>query len=139
MFLLDTDTFTHYNSGNPRIARHREELSAPEIKITIITKIEVLQGRFEFLLKAASTDEFFRAQNLLLQTEAMLSEFPIVFLDQSALANFNRLRFVKGLKKIGRADLLIAGIALAQNAALVTRNVKDFARIPDLQIVNWLD
>ena len=45
----------------------------------------------------------------------------------------------KKLKKIGRADLLIACITLAQRATLVTRNLKDFRQVPGLPVENWLD
>jgi tRNA(fMet)-specific endonuclease VapC len=43
------------------------------------------------------------------------------------------------LKKIGRADLLIASIARANKAILVTRNLKDFRQVPGLQVENWAD
>ena len=46
---------------------------------------------------------------------------------------------IKGLKKIGRGDLLIASIALAHKAVLVTRNLRDYRRIPNLQLANWVD
>jgi tRNA(fMet)-specific endonuclease VapC len=38
-----------------------------------------------------------------------------------------------------RPDLLIACIALAQDALLVTRNTKDFNQVPGLRIANWAD
>jgi tRNA(fMet)-specific endonuclease VapC len=34
-------------------------------------------------------------------------------------------------------DLLIAGIALANNLALATNNTKHFSRIQELDIINW--
>jgi tRNA(fMet)-specific endonuclease VapC len=139
MYCLDTNTFTHFHSGNLKILQYRKQLADPEISITIITKIEVLRGRFEFLLKATSEEEFLRAQSLLIRTEETLVGFPVVYLDQTAVAHFTRLRHTKGLKKHGRADLLIAGITLAQKATLVSRNLKDFSRIPNLKVVNWLD
>lgn len=37
------------------------------------------------------------------------------------------------------ADTLIAGTALAHNATLATRNLRAFARIPKLSVVNWFD
>jgi tRNA(fMet)-specific endonuclease VapC len=43
------------------------------------------------------------------------------------------------LKKIGRADLLIAAIALANRAILVTRNLKDFRNVAGLPLENWAD
>jgi tRNA(fMet)-specific endonuclease VapC len=36
---------------------------------------------------------------------------------------------------VDTGDLLIAGIALAHEAALITRNRRDFERIPDLEVV----
>jgi tRNA(fMet)-specific endonuclease VapC len=36
------------------------------------------------------------------------------------------------LKRIGRCDLLIASIALAENAKLITRNIRDFSLVPGL-------
>ena len=38
---------------------------------------------------------------------------------------------------IGAHDLLIAAIALRHQATLVTRNVREFTRVPGLSWVNW--
>ena len=38
---------------------------------------------------------------------------------------------------IGSNDLLIAAHARSMEATLVTNNVKEFSRVPDLQVVNW--
>ena len=40
---------------------------------------------------------------------------------------------------IGPLDTLIAATALVNGAILVTRNVREFARIPELKVVNWHD
>jgi tRNA(fMet)-specific endonuclease VapC len=48
------------------------------------------------------------------------------------------LRQNKKLKKIGRADLLMAAITLANRATLISRNLKDFRQVPGLQFENWL-
>jgi len=39
---------------------------------------------------------------------------------------------------IGNNDLLIASHARSINAVLVTNNVKEFSRVPDLSIENWV-
>ncbi|MGH9677814.1 MAG: type II toxin-antitoxin system VapC family toxin, partial [Candidatus Acidiferrum sp.] len=42
-------------------------------------------------------------------------------------------------RKIGRADLLIAAITLANRATLVTRNLRHFRVIGGLRVENWAD
>ncbi|MBC8143648.1 MAG: type II toxin-antitoxin system VapC family toxin, partial [Armatimonadetes bacterium] len=53
-----------------------------------------------------------------------------------AAANyFNTLR--KGGVRIGTPDLRIASIALATEAVVLTRNRKDFSKVPGLLIEDW--
>jgi tRNA(fMet)-specific endonuclease VapC len=140
MHLFDTDTLRHLYADHPRVLQRLRELPPAEVVgTTIITKAEMLRGRLDFLLKAAAPSEFFRAQDLLAKTEELLRRTVIVGLDEAALEHFERLRGTKGLKTIGRADLLIASIVLANSATLVTRNLKHFQRVPQLQVVNWVD
>ena len=40
---------------------------------------------------------------------------------------------------IGNVDTLIAGIALAHDLTLVTRNTREFERVPGLRVENWSD
>ena len=39
---------------------------------------------------------------------------------------------------IGALDTLIAAHALSLNSTLVTNNVKEFSRVPNLKVVNWV-
>ena len=101
MHLLDTDTLTYLHAGHPQVIAHLRATDDPLIGTTIITKSELLRGRIDFLLKAATGDEAYR--------------------------------------KIGRADLLIASIVLANRATLVTRNVRHFRQIHGITVINWVD
>ena len=123
MHVLDTDTLTHLHAGHPRVIKRLQEVDDPDICTTIITKIELLRGRFEFLLKADSI-KFLKAQQLLNRTEELLSQINILLLDESTVDQFELLRNNRKLRKIGHADLLIASIALANRATLVTRNLR---------------
>ncbi len=40
---------------------------------------------------------------------------------------------------IGPLDTLIAGHALSRGATVVTNNVREFSRVPNLDLENWLD
>ncbi|MFZ2360944.1 MAG: type II toxin-antitoxin system VapC family toxin [Anaerolineae bacterium] len=139
MHLLDTDTLTYLHAGHPRVENRLRALADPNVATSVITRIEILRGRFDFVLKAATGTELVRAQRLLTRSEELLAQVVTLPLDQRAANEFDRLRTMKNLGKIGRADLLIASIALSHRATLVTRNVRHFAQIPDLIVVNWID
>lgn len=118
---------------------HLQNLDDPDVAITVITKIELLRGRYDYLLKAATGSELLKAQQLLARTESLLSLLQTLPFDHNAAVRFDQLRTTKGLRKIGRADLLIASISLVRQATLVTRNVRHFQVIPGLRVVNWVD
>jgi len=139
MHLLDADTLTHLHAGRPQVSKHLRETTDADVGTTIITRAELLRGRIEFLLKASTGAELLRAQQLLLRTEELLAQIRIVPLDESAAVQFDRLRTTRVLRKLGRADLLVASIALARRATLVTRNTRHFKQIPGLVVVNWVD
>jgi tRNA(fMet)-specific endonuclease VapC len=138
MIVFDTDTLTLFNLENTRI-RQRASQERGQIAITVITRIEVLSGRFEFVLKAADGEQLQRAQRRLIQSDRDLETLKIIPIDPVAAAEFDRLRQDKKLKKIGRADLLIACIALAHRAKVITRNLKHFRLVPGLAVENWAD
>ena len=140
MFVLDTDTLTWLFRGHPQVMARRDTVPSSEIAITVITWIETLVGRFEFIRKAATGEELLRAQALLDLTRQSLAAVSLVIpINPPAAAEFDRLRDNKKLKKIGRADLLIAAIVMANRATLVSRNLKDFRQISGLQVENWVD
>ncbi len=139
MHILDTDTVVHLHAGNPRVAENLKHLDDPDVGITVITKIELLKGRFDFLLKASDQEQLQRAQRLLHRTEELLSQIPVFSVDERAAGQFEALRKTRRLRKIGRADILIASIALASRAVLVTRNLRHFRQVPGLVLANWVD
>jgi len=139
MYLLDTDTLSHFWTGNPRVVRHVSEIPDGEIGITSITKAEVLRRRCENLLKADDPLEMLKAQERLDKTEVRLTALLILPFDIAAARKFAQLASVDRLKRIGRADLLIASIALGNDATLAARNLKHFRQVPGLRVVNWVD
>ncbi len=140
MFVLDSDTLTLIYTAHPRVIARRSSVPASQIAITVVTRIEVLQGRFAFLLKAATVADLVRAQQGLDGTDGLLASIPAILpLTEEAATQFLQLRQNKKLKKIGRADLLIAAITLANRATLVSRNLKDFRQVPGLPVENWAD
>jgi tRNA(fMet)-specific endonuclease VapC len=140
MILLDTDTVSLFHAGHPRVTQRVGQVRAPElVGTTVITRAEILQARFDFLLKAADGDQWQRAQYWLRESESFLADLPTADVDAAAAAEFDRLRQMRSLRKVDRADLLIASIAIARQSTLVTRNVRHFRLIPGLRVENWAD
>jgi tRNA(fMet)-specific endonuclease VapC len=138
MLVLDTDTLTHLLRGNASVILRRSQ-ATEEVVLTEITRIEVLQGRFASILKAADRGQLFLAQQQLALSEQHLEAFDFLPITDAAAVEFERLLGTKGLRRIGRGDLLIASIVLANKATLVTRNLKDYSKIPGLRLDNWAD
>jgi tRNA(fMet)-specific endonuclease VapC len=72
--------------------------------------------------------------------EQFLAPLEIVDFDYTAAVNYGKIR--AALKRqgipIGPLDMLIAAQALTLDITLVTNNVKEFSRVPDLKITNWV-
>jgi tRNA(fMet)-specific endonuclease VapC len=138
MILLDTVILSLILAGNATtIARLHQAKDV--VAISVITKVEVLRGRFDFLLKASDGGQLQRAQIWLDQMEAELEGWNVVGVNAAVAAEFDRLRQIKKRKQIGRADLLIASVALAHRATLATRNLRHFREISGLRLENWAE
>jgi len=72
--------------------------------------------------------------------EAFLMPFEIVDYDYMASVKYGKIRanLEKKGKVIGNMDMQIAGHALALDLVLVTNNTKEFARVEELKLDNWV-
>jgi tRNA(fMet)-specific endonuclease VapC len=65
----------------------------------------------------------------------LLAEWQILSFTEPAIARFKQM---KGLRlNVGGSDLCIAAITLENKATLVTRNRRDFQRVPGLILEDW--
>jgi tRNA(fMet)-specific endonuclease VapC len=128
-----------------RFTRHERVLAAlpkqdDDVATAVIRRMEILPGRLAMLLKAVGGSDLQRAQRWLDETVANLAAIPNpLWLDAAGAARFDRLRANKRLKKIGRADVLIAAITLANRATLGTRDREDFSPVLGLQLESRAD
>jgi tRNA(fMet)-specific endonuclease VapC len=140
MIILDSDIFTLLTYNHVNVCRHYDAVAEDEVlAVTAITRMEVLRGRTDGLLKASDETELLLATKRLQTTEAALVDFFLVHVDEAAAEFFETLQREKKVSKMKRADMLIACIALANDALLVTRNTKDFKGVKGLKLANWAD
>jgi len=69
------------------------------------------------------------------ETVLFFSAAQVLLYDEACERKFNELRAQK--IRIGTRDLRIAATALVHDLTLVTRNHKDFSRVPGLRIEDW--
>ncbi len=73
----------------------------------------------------------------MVDTVVELNQFRLLSFTEEAIDRFENLRTLK--LGVRANDLRIAAIALVSGATVVTRNVTDFGRVPDLIVENWAD
>ncbi len=80
------------------------------------------------------------SKQLTQRVEALLEAIEILDFKSPADSHYGEIRnyLQKAGTPIGPNDLLIAAHALAENLVMVTDNVNEFERVPDLQVENWL-
>jgi tRNA(fMet)-specific endonuclease VapC len=135
-YVLDTDTLSLIQRNDAEVIAFLATLPIEEIATTVITYEEQVQGRLAHIQKAKDLGQREVAYQLFANTALFFSEFTLLNFSQHAQSRFETLKAMR--LNVGPNDLRIAAIALENNAAVVTRNVRDFSRIPDIKIINWL-
>jgi tRNA(fMet)-specific endonuclease VapC len=140
IYALDTDTFTHLAHQHQKVAARFTAVvtgGTDQVTIPAGVRAELLRGRFDALTKAATGQDFLHQYRLLVITEQGLAPFRILEVTAQAATTFDTLLQNKKLAKRSRSDLLIASVALAHHATLVTANTRHFANIPGLKVEDW--
>jgi len=139
MILLDTDHLSVLTdrraTGNAALVR-RLELAAEPLAIPIVAVEEQCKG---WLAKLGRTREIhlqIAPYERLAELFDFLAEWDIIPLSEAAANHFNQLRGQK--VRVGSQDLKIAAIAMAENALLLSANLRDFQKVPGLRAENWL-
>ena len=141
MILLDTDHLTVISFPDDsrfQTLRARMDLSADQ---DFATSIVCAEEQMRGWLAEINRWRDIRRQAIAYDRLAMLLEFlaqwEIMRLDERAIEEFGRLRNKR--IRLGTQDLKIAAIALANNARLLSANLRDFRRVPGLRVENWLE
>jgi tRNA(fMet)-specific endonuclease VapC len=138
MYLLDTDPMTVLERGGTGSARLRQRLASarPEqAAATIISYEEQTRGWLSYVARARSAAAQIEAYARLKRHLAMYCAIPVVEYDERAAEALQRLQ--RSRLRIGTMDLKIAAIALTHGAILLSRNLSDFGRVPDLRVEDW--
>lgn len=131
MLILDSNTISYYFRGDPQVVPRLQALRPVDVGVPAIVEYELRYGLLRMPQAAAVPRLAALAQ--------LLRPMQMLPFDSECAAQAARLRIdLEALgTPIGPHDTLIAATALRHQATLVTRNVREFSRVADLQWLNW--
>jgi len=130
-YLLDTNICIYLIKQKPLSVL--EKLRSNDIKdlaLSSITVAELEYGVMKSQNKEQNMDALHR----------FMIPYEIVDFTSKSAVKYGEIRtyLEKKGQIIGPMDLLIASIAMVENMILVTNNTKEFKRIPNLKLENWV-
>jgi tRNA(fMet)-specific endonuclease VapC len=129
-YLLDTNIVIYVIKRRPLEVLQTFNLHASRMAISVVTLAELLHGAEKSTQPAAN----------LAVVEDFCSRLEVLPYGNKAAQHYGAIRAAleRTGQPIGVNDLHIAGHARSEGLVLVTNNEKEFARVPGLQIENWV-
>ena len=139
MFVLDTDHLSllewRERTDTQRLRRRLAELPAGQVASTVITYEEQTRGWLAVLAGARSEASLVEAYRRLTHHLDAWREILVLPFDARSAVEYRRLLHLR--LRVGTMDLRIAAIALAHDAAVLTRNLRDFQQVSGLRSGDW--
>jgi tRNA(fMet)-specific endonuclease VapC len=130
MYLLDTNIISYWMRGDQQLIKRIKGQRPADLSLSTITLAEIYYGIEKSPIKKKERH---------LKIRRIKLELDIYPFNEQAAEHYGVLRAI--LERIGRPiserDTQIASIALANGLCLVTHNVKEFERIPELVVEDW--
>lgn len=129
-FILDTDICIYWLKGNEGIEKKIIGYGLENVFITVITECELFYGAFKSQ----------RKEKNLAVVESLRKKIRTLHTGEGVSHTYGKTKSdldAKG-QMLDDADILIASIALSNNAVLVTNNTRHFGRIRGLKVGNWV-
>ncbi|MDO9214979.1 MAG: type II toxin-antitoxin system VapC family toxin [Methylococcales bacterium] len=129
-YLLDTNTCIAFLKGNQTVVEKIRLVGIENLLLCSVVKAELWFG--------ACKSERVTANQAVLKEFFM--QFSSISFDDNAIEHYGDIRALlsKVGKPIGANDFLIAAIARANQLTLITNNTREFVRVPDLLLEDWL-
>lgn len=129
MYVLDTNTVLDYFRGKGSVADNLLAAPPSDVALPAVVAYEVWVG----VLGSRN------ARRRQVQYEQFLATVAVLPFDSGVSRRAAEIRHAleRRGEGIGPLDTLIAATAVANNATLVTRNVREFGRVQGLKTVDW--
>jgi tRNA(fMet)-specific endonuclease VapC len=110
-------------------------VSLVDLGFCIISFHEQVLGCNAYIVRAKSAVDVVRGYRMFDRVLSAFAAAVVLPFDANAAAVFDDL--VAKRVRVATMDLRIASIALSQRLTLLTRNARDFSRVPGLVIQDW--
>src|SRR6266404_461442 len=138
LYVLDTDLCGFAQQEHPKILQRFQRLAADdEVVTSIVTVGEDISGWLPACRRARDGSARAKAYERLQRGLDFYRDKDCLPFDEVAAALFDQFRAQK--IRVGTNDLAIAAITLSVGGILVTRNIIDFQKIPDLVLEDWTE
>ncbi len=138
MWLLDTDYLSILERGGSSalpLQMRLDQVPIGRIGTTIVNYEEQMRGWLSRAAQASTPAQLQKTYALLEDHVATFRALTVLSFNTQAANEFEQL--LKAHLRIGTMDLRIAAICLANDATLLTRNLKDFGQVPGLKVEDW--
>ncbi|MBD2388567.1 type II toxin-antitoxin system VapC family toxin [Cylindrospermum sp. FACHB-282] len=129
-YLLDTCVVSDFVKGEQNTLNRLKSVSPADIFISSLTLMEVKYGL------AINPEKAVKIQPIIETFLISITILPFSSQEAEQSAQIRSILKISG-SPIGAYDVLIAATAISHNHILVTSNVREFQRVPNLQIENW--
>jgi tRNA(fMet)-specific endonuclease VapC len=136
IWILDTDHISLFQRENPIVTQRIQSTSPALIAVTVVTYEEQVRGWLKVISRSSNDiSQLIFGYKKLNETLDFYRETTVLDFDINAATQFQEL--LRQKVRIGTQDLRIAAITLAIGGTVVTRNQRDFQRVPGLRIEDW--
>jgi tRNA(fMet)-specific endonuclease VapC len=138
LWVLDTDSLSLLERGNPKIQDRLRQVNADSVAISIVTAEEKMKGRLAAINSLSGIERIDRLAVAYRDLQSSIEDLQALpILPFSELAKDRYRDLLQQKIRVGSHDLRIAAIVLSVEGILVTRNRRDFERVPSLQMDDW--
>jgi tRNA(fMet)-specific endonuclease VapC len=138
VLILDTDHLSILAKDDPTASALRGRLArtSEDVGTTAVSVEEILRGWLAKIAAQKVVSRQVRWYAKFQMSVEVLGQSRILPFDTHAAEQFDALRNLR--LGIGTMDMKIAAIVLACGAKLLSRNLRDFRRVPGLDVDDWL-
>jgi len=139
VYLLDNDIFSLYlTHESPQPILERKTLLTDDslIWISVVSAEESIRGALALVKKHQTTARVTESYRFLGKILIAISHYQILTFDSAAYAAFQSIP-LPVRRAIGTRDSRIAASAISRDFTVITRNLRDFEKVPGLACEDW--